>query len=104
MENTNNKDIQREQIQFIEDRIEKENLNILPILEYIVGNMRVGELRKELMDLYVGLSEFILWREEEYKEYPYGLSFPLSLVRQFCDALEEAQTTSPTVTIKRLKP
>lgn len=104
MENTNNKDIQREQIQFIEDRIKKEELNILPILEYVVSIMCVGELRKELMGLYVGLSEYILWRMEEHKDYPCGLSWPLSLVRQFCDALEEAQTTAPMVTIKRLKP
>ena len=89
---------------FVEERLEATNIDLLPILDYLFGVTDVSDLRKELMGLYCDLSEYILWKIEEEKDYPRGLSWPLALIRQFCDALAKAESNAPPVTIKRLKP
>jgi len=108
MENTNNKDTRDFTFDFVSNRIKEDNINILPVLDFIIGVEGVDGLHDKLMDLYISFSEFILRRmdagADEADGYPLGQSWALSLVRQFCDALKEAQTTPPTVTIKRLKP
>ncbi len=108
MENTNNKDTRDFSFDFVSSRIKEDNINILPVLDFIISVEGIDGLHDKLMDLYISFSEFILSRVDEGADdgdaYPIGQAWALSLVRQFCDALKEAQTTPPTVTIKRLEP
>lgn len=101
MEN-NNKNL--EHYLFIEERLKAANIDLFPVLDFLLGIEEIGKIRKELMELYCISSEYILWKLEEGKDYPRGLSWPLALVRQFCDALAEAEANAPTITIKRLEP
>lgn len=103
MENIKNNN-RLDDYEFLAERVRVTNVDLSPILYFLFGVDDISSIRKDLMDLYCGVSEYILYRMEEHKDYPSGLSWPLSLIRQFCDALNEAEANEPTITIKRLKP
>ena len=102
--NTNKRQYTAHDIQCMADRMAEIGVDLLPLLEFLLYSMDITELRKQLMEIYFEMVETILGAIDEKRPYPLHMRTPLYLLLELCNSLERMTESTPSVTIKAVKP